>query len=285
MPKREPETSVSASRAAPPKVCAEASAHAAMPNQPSAYISGAPISKARPGHDNRRSSRPHSASRPTLTSPVREAVSTTANSIAASSGSAQRQCSRRNSSRATTAIADHSSRLLRWLGWRRLPTARPTMPERAIQSPSGHCGAKTCTNAMPTLKTPAATQPAQNITNIGAAPRCAAPPATSSIAAASIATADSARLAGSPPKPQEPAAASSTSSSAACKGVAPPHAPPGRPDGVDTAPAATKPPHSAQANAWFRKVGDGETLYASSEGALAAAMAKNLGNLGVRSLI
>ena len=41
----------------------------------------------------------------------------------------------------STAISDHINRLLTWLGWRRLPTARPSIALWAIQLPSAHCGA------------------------------------------------------------------------------------------------------------------------------------------------
>ena len=68
---------------------------------------------------------PHSASSATPSMPVREALSTTPeNSSSSSAGdelARQPAASRRSQS---VAIIDHSSRLLRWLGWRRLPTAR-----------------------------------------------------------------------------------------------------------------------------------------------------------------
>ena len=48
---------------------------------------------------------------------------------------------RRHSTSGTSAIADQTSRLARWLGWRRLPTARPGQArDCAMKLPSASCG-------------------------------------------------------------------------------------------------------------------------------------------------
>ena len=96
-----------------------------MASHDNRYTSGAASSSARAGRDKRLSSKPHSANISTLTKPVRDADKTTANTPSASSTPAVLRPSRRNSNKATTATQCHNSRLLRWLGWRRLPTARP----------------------------------------------------------------------------------------------------------------------------------------------------------------
>ena len=170
-------------------------------------------------------------------------------------------------------MQDHSSRLLRWLGWRRLPTARPGMPEAAIQLPSGRAGAKTCTRATATLKRPATNQAqekaAKRVSRVEGADSvedgdssressavAAAPAASINSAAASVANADNARVDGMPPGPQLQAAQAPSSSRAAATGQAP------RPGtvGLSQAQAPANIAHSAKASAWFRKVGDGETL-------------------------
>ena len=61
----------------------------------------------------------------------------------------------------TAATTDHRSRLLRWFGWRRLPVARPAIAAIAIQSPSGTCGANTCSRPISVLAMPATTRPMQ----------------------------------------------------------------------------------------------------------------------------
>ena len=82
------------------------------------------------------------------TSPVREPASVMPSTISAIKPHAAIRRARvrpsgPNSTSGTTATADHSSRVARWLGWRMLPTAQPATPERAIQSPSGKFGANT----------------------------------------------------------------------------------------------------------------------------------------------
>jgi len=122
---------------------------------------------------------------PTLTRPVRDAVSTTPKTSAAKAAMPAARGSRRSSSSATAAMAAHSSTLLRWLGWRRLPTARPTMLLAAIQSPSGQPGAKTCTRPSPRLASPVASQAQAKATKTASpssALRAAAPACTTSAA-------------------------------------------------------------------------------------------------------
>ena len=222
-------------------------------------MNGAAINKARVERDRRRSSKPHSASRITLTRPVREAVSTTAKTNATNRAAAQRaprRPSRPSCSKATAAMHDHSSRLLRWLGWRRLPTARPGLPDAAIQSPSHQPGAKTCIRATITLSTPAATQAQQKAAKRStAAPRAhaPAPPAVSTAAAPSEPIADKARPVGKAPGPHDHAAVSASKPNAASKGAGPRR----RKAGSDT---TTKAAHKPKAKAWLRKVGEGETL-------------------------
>ena len=96
-----------------------------MPHQQAAYISGVASNSPRAGLGSRRSSKAHSASSSTLTSPVREAVSTTPNTSAAISAAAQFREMRFSSNSPMVATQDHMNTLLRWLGWRKLPTARP----------------------------------------------------------------------------------------------------------------------------------------------------------------
>ena len=109
---------------------------------------------------------------------------------------------------------------------------------------------------MPTFNTPASTQAQQNAPNRSAARwlrRMPAPPATSTPAAARVASADSARLAGKPPGPQDQAVAPINKASAPSSGSTP------RP-GQSGAHSITKLPHRPKARAWFRKVGEGERL-------------------------
>ena len=251
MPKRELDTSLPASRSAPPNTCADAAAHCAIPHHASAYISGAASSSTRVRPARRRSAAPHSASSSTLSRPVREAVSTTAQTNSASSGTARRRDSRPISTRAITAIDDHSSRLLRWLGWRRLPTARPGSPLSAIQLPSGQAGANTCTSAIAALARPAATQATQKAANsrgASAPRRAAAPLASSSAAAASNPSADSASDDGSAPGPQDHSTPRASAASAAATGHA---ARPGDAGAISASTTAHRP-QSASASAWFK---------------------------------
>ena len=118
---------------------------------------------------------------------------------------------------------------------------------------------------MAALSTPATTQPTQNSAKIGTAwalARTAAPLSSSSAVAHSKPMADRASPEGSAPGPQDQstaarstpmAARGQAASRAACRA--------GRAvGGVPSAATAAKPPHSASASAWFRKVGEGETL-------------------------
>ena len=127
-------------RVSPPNTWWLWSAQADAPSQNTAYATGASTSIQRAGRDRRLSSRPHSASMPTPSAPVREPLSTTPNTSSSPTSATAPRRNRRASPSHTTAISDHSSRLLRWLGWRMLPTARPGMLLRAIQSPSAHAG-------------------------------------------------------------------------------------------------------------------------------------------------
>ena len=162
MPKRELEMSPSAvSRAAPPKTWWLSCAQAVTPPQHSAYTTGASSSSTRTARGRCRSSAPHSASTNTPRVPVRDALSTnpSMNKLPSSAATSRRR--RPASTSQTTATADHSNRLLRWLGWRRLPLARPGIALAAIQLPSAHCGANTCTTPTPALSTPATTSAMQ----------------------------------------------------------------------------------------------------------------------------
>ena len=118
----------------------------------------------------------------------------------------------------STAISDHSSRLLRWLGWRRLPEARPTSAVAAIQVPSAQPGSNTCTSATPTLSVPAATRATQKAKK-AASPRplCTAAAATvsASTAASSTPTDEAVRPKGRRPHTAEPMAAAINKPSAA----------------------------------------------------------------------
>ena len=228
-----------------------------MPPQASAYSSGAAISRRRTPRSSRRSSAPQAASSSTLTRPVRDAVSTTAPIASAKAARASHGFSRPICSSATVAMADQTSWLLRWLGWRRLPTARPGKPERAIQSGSGQPGAKTWIAATPTLRPPASSHPQQKAAKRSSREACAravAPPTSSTAAAASMPSADSARLPGSAPGPQDQRAAAPTIASAPSGAQALRAAAPAQPA------TATNRPQAASARAWFRKVGDGAGL-------------------------
>ena len=203
------------------------------------------------------------ASSTTLTRPVREAVNTTAKTKAANSPAAQRPRNRPSCSSTATAMQLHSSRLLRWLGWRRLPTARPGKPECAIQSPSTAPGQNTCTAAMPTLSAPATTQPQQKAAKRSTAAmalssacrraRALAPLATITAAASKEPISDSARLAGSDAPSHDHRPAATSKAMAACSTATP------RPATSGAATSANAG-HRAKARAWFRKVGEGATL-------------------------
>ena len=107
----------------------------------SAYAIGASSSAARVGRERRRSSNPHAASVKVPNAPVREPLSTTTKS---SGNAISPAAERRNTFASPSQIAatiDQSKRLLKWLGWRRLPTARPSIALCAIQLPSIHPGA------------------------------------------------------------------------------------------------------------------------------------------------
>ena len=248
--------SASASRCSPPNAALESAAHRDTPHQAIAYIKGVNSSSARAGFGSRRSSNPHSANRPTLSPPVREAVSTTPSTRPAISAAAQPSAKRRISNRPTTATLAHISRLLRWLGWRKLPIARPGLLGTAIQWPSARPGANTCTKATTRFSRPAPTQAQQksanSVSRFSLWP-AALPASSSTLQAANSPPADNARLAGSPRAMNDHSTAPATKASASTNG----HTPrPGR-CGLQ---ATTKPPHSAQASAWFRNVGDGATL-------------------------
>ena len=128
MPQRELEMSpLVLKRVSPPNTWWLCSAQAAVPTQHTAYATGASSSSARACRDRRLSSRPHTANRPTLTAPVRDALSTTTNTNSSAITCPTQRRSTPVSASHSTATNDHSSRLLRWLGWRMLPTARPSM--------------------------------------------------------------------------------------------------------------------------------------------------------------
>ena len=190
-----------------------------------------------------------------LARPVREAVSTTASTSADMAAAAAGQAKRRSCSRAVVAMTAQVSRLLRWLGWRRLPMARPGRPEIAIQVSSPHSGKNTCNKATTTLSKPATSQPQQKATNrawASARAPAPAPPAANKAAAARVPMDDSARLAGNDPT-HDAVAARHKTPSAARSGQTPRLNRAGR---LTT----TTAPHSAKASAWLRKVGDGEML-------------------------
>ena len=102
-----------------------------------------------------------------------------------------------------------------------------------------------------------------------------APPAASVAAAASVPSADSTKLAGRAPNSPAQAADPANTASAACSNPGPREA-----AGVVT---ETNAAHSAKASAWFRNVGEGETLWASSVGSVAAATATSSTLGGVRT--
>ncbi len=163
MPKREADKSPSDNRTSPPKVLAVLWAQLAISVQHSRYISGAASMARRTRRDKRLSTTPQAAMSRMPTVPVRDAVSTTASTStmprAAHAASGMRCANQRLPlAKGTQAIKAHSSRLLRWLGCLRLPTARPGRPERAMTWPSAHDvheGAKTCTIATAALSRPA----------------------------------------------------------------------------------------------------------------------------------
>ena len=62
-----------------------------------------------------------------LSAPVREAVRTTTKTKSAVRAALTARLSAPDSCSQTVATSAQSSRLLRWLGWRMLPTARPSM--------------------------------------------------------------------------------------------------------------------------------------------------------------
>ena len=156
--------------------------------------------------------------------PVREPLSTTPKMNSSASTVAMPRRSTRASPSHTAPIADHSSRLLRWFGWRMLPTARPGTVLRAIQSPSAHCGANTSTMAMPLLATPARTRPMQKARK-AARPRpacCSAQAVCAVSAAARIRPAlDSASDHGTPAHSGAARADSSSSAKAVCSAINP----------------------------------------------------------------
>ena len=143
MPKRELEMSLLLNCASPPKTSWLWWLHAAAPHQNNAKTTGASTSTARAWRDRRRSSKPHSASKPVPSMPVREPLSTRPNSISSTAPRVTARAVRvapAVSLNHTAAMTPHNNRLLMWLGWRMLLTARPAMPLGAIQLPSAHAG-------------------------------------------------------------------------------------------------------------------------------------------------
>ena len=121
-------------------------------------------------------------------------------------------------------MAAHSIRLLRWLGWRRLPTARPATEECAIQSPSARSGANTCTSATAACSTPTTAQAPKKSRATGTAsgPAAATWAARSTTAAAThrpVAPATSDKACA--PAPQGSNVPTPTSNSAASAGAMP----------------------------------------------------------------
>ena len=155
------------------------------------------------------------------TSPVREPDSVMPNTVSAISASAAARRIRVRpsgpiSTSGTSATADHSSSVARWLGWRMLPTARPAMPERAIHSPSARSGANTCSSAMRLLRRPAATQAAKKAASKAGVGRSAAPASAIAIVASSSPAADRLMAQGSTPNVLDSRAAAATKASAVC---------------------------------------------------------------------
>ena len=190
---------------------------------------------------------------------------------AASSAATARQIVRASPSH-TAATIDHSSRLLRWFGWRRLPVARPGMAEAATQVPSGQAGANTCTRPMALLATPATTRAMQKARNAGAARphrAAAAATATVSIALAIAPAEDSDSDQGADSNAEAPSAARTRAASDTSKAVLPVEA--GQAVRGSAAPSTSrKVPQPTNAAAWLRKVADGETLKATSVGSTTA---------------
>ena len=260
-----------ATRAAAPSAWWLISPYQAIAPKAAPYSSGVAASSQRDAGDRRLSITPHSSSRPSPTAPVREALSSMASTIKAASTPSTARCSRPRSCSATPATRPHSSRLARWLGWRRLPTARPGTALGAIQLASAQPGANTCISATLLASTPASSRPKANASNpsgalvsgraprhaawLGVESRCAAlaPVTTISPAANNKPAACKASDRGSAPQAHDPSAAPTINAMAASSIPAPR----GMPRGGST---ITTPPHSATARHWFSSVADGGWL-------------------------
>ena len=167
---------------------------------------------------------------------MREPLSTTPNSSSAPSASATPRRSVPACASQTSATRPHSRKLLSWFGWRRLPTARPTIELRATSVPSAQPGANTCTSPIAAPSTPATSNAMQKARNAaGPRPdRCSAVAQTAANPAAKRAPADeSASDHGKPVHSGDARPASNSRPSAAHSGAgarAPRSAPGGRPD-------------------------------------------------------
>jgi hypothetical protein len=150
--------------------------------------------------------------------PVREALSTRPKSRNSHRPIVSARFENPASPSQTAATIDQSSKVLRWLGWRRLPAARPPMEAAAIQLPPVESGAKTCRMPTAVLSTPAATSAMQNAWNAGRWPpwRCVRPPINSTAAAAAVMPAEeSDNVTGSPVQRGAASAANASNPNAA----------------------------------------------------------------------
>ena len=160
----------------------------------------------------------------------------------------------------------YKRQVLRWFGWRRLPTARPTSPERAIHWPSAQSAANTCTMPISVPSTPATIHATKKACSADAPARD--PADTKSAEADNSPSADRPSPAGSEPGSQDHKTQAATTPCAARSGrmdAGPPEA------GAQVRVIATTQPQSAIAASWLNNVGDGGRLKASSVGKVAAA--------------
>ena len=208
--------------------------------------------------------------------PVRELLSTTTKMNTRASAVSTPRRSTRASPSQTTATTPHSNRLLRWFGWRMLPTARPGREVTAIQSPSAHSGANTCRMPIRLLSKAATTMPMQKARN-AAWPRPArcrvAATCAVSAAAAIIPALERASDHGWRVQSGAARADSNSTPKTPCNAARP--LPPGhsRLRRSDAASSVSQPPQPISAAAWFRKVDDGGRLKASSIGTVRAMLA------------
>ena len=170
---------------------------------------------------------------------------------------------------------DHSSRLLRWFGWRRLLVARPAMAETANQSPSGASGANTWTRPMALQAMPAttrATQKARKAWSPRPTRSADAATATTRIALRIVPADDSDSAHGTAAQSDAASAARKTMASAASSAWLPRDW--GRASrGSQVASTSRKPPQPTNAAAWLKNVAEGATLKAMRVGKATARLA------------